>query len=96
MKRLFVSNWKGSVNTAELVRKQITARWGVAAADKYDPRSNCLTFTQWLKQGYQVKKGEKAIKSLVVLEEKDEKGNVVRKYPKMVNLFYVCQVEKIG
>lgn len=96
MKRPFVSNWKGSVNTAELVRKQIIARWGTAEASKYDPKSNCLTFNQWLKQGYQVKKGEKALKSLVVLEEKDAKGNVVRKFPKMINLFYVRQVEKVG
>lgn len=96
MERTNVSNWTGSAKTAELVRKQIFDRFGQDEANNYDPKSNCLTFNQWLKIGYQVKKGEKAIKSFVVIEQKDKKGAVVRKYPKTVNLFYVCQVEKIG
>lgn len=96
MERPTVSNWTGSATTAELVRKQIFDRYGQDEANNYDPKSNCLTFNQWLKQGYKVKKGEKAIKSFIVIEQKDDKGAVVRKFPKTVNLFYVRQVEKIN
>lgn len=43
-----------------------------------------------------MKKGEKALKSITLIEKKNEKGEVVQKYPKTVNLFYVRQVEKMG
>jgi len=82
-----ISTWTGSATTAELVKDQIVDRWGQDEANNYDPKSNCLTFSRWLENGYQVKKGEKAIKSFIVIEQKDEKGNVVRKYPKTINLF---------
>lgn len=91
-----MSNWRGSANTADIVRKQIIARWGESEAGNYDPKSNCLTFNSWLKAGYQVKKGEKALRSILVIEKKDEKGHIVRKYLKQINLFYIRQVEKIG
>lgn len=90
------SNWTGSEITSNIVRKQISDRWGSEEANKYDPKANCLTFRKWLKSGYRVKKGEKALKSYIVIEQKDEKGEVVRKYPKSINLFYIKQVEKIG
>ena len=96
MERTIVSNWKGSVNTAENVRKQILERWGQEEANQYDPKSNCLTFKQWIEHGYRVKKGEKAIKSFTMIEQKDEKGEVIRKFAKTVNLFYIHQVEKTG
>ncbi len=96
MENVILSNWKGSANTAESVKKQIVARWGEAEADSYDPKSNCLTFSQWQSYGYMVKKGEKALKSITIIEKKNEKGEVVEKYPKTVNLFYVLQVEKVG
>lgn len=96
MENLILSNWKGSMNTAESVKKQIIARWGEEEANSYDPKSNCLTFNQWYAHGYRVKKGEKALKSITIIEKKDKKGEVVAKYPKTVNLFYVLQVEKVG
>ncbi len=89
-----LSNWTGSAITAELVKDQILDRWGEDEANNYDPKRNCLTFSRWLEHGFRVKKGEKAIKSFVVIEQKDEKGVVVRKYPKTINLFYIKQVEK--
>jgi hypothetical protein len=95
MENAIVSNWTGSVNTAELVRKQIFDRFGQDEANNYDPKSNCLTFNQWLKQGYRVKRGQKALRSFIVINEKDEKGQVVRKYVQTVKLFYIRQVEKI-
>ena len=90
-----LSNWTGSATTAELVKDQILDRWGEDEASNYDPKRNCLTFSRWLENGYQVKKGEKAIKSFIVVEQKDEKGVVVRKYPKTINLFYIKQVQKV-
>ncbi len=89
-----ISTWTGSATTAELVKDQISDRWGVDEANNYDPKSNCLTFNRWLENGYKVKKGEKAIKSFIVIEQKDKEGAVVRKYPKTINLFYIRQVEK--
>lgn len=91
-----LSNWTGSANTAEIVRRQIIARWGESEASNYDPKRNCLTFNQWHKLGYRVRKGEKALKSFVVIEEKDEQGKVRCTYPKQISLFYVRQVDKIG
>jgi hypothetical protein len=88
------SNWTGSEKTSELVKKQIADRWGVKEANSYDPYNNCLTLKQWNEHGYKVKKGEKALKSFVVLEEKDNNGEVIRRYPKTINLFYRNQVEK--
>ena len=90
------SNWTGSETTSNIVRKQIFDRWGAEEADKYDPKSNCLTFRSWINNGYRVKKGEKAIKSYIVIEKKDKEVEVISKYPKSINLFYIKQVEKIG
>ncbi|MFH1292198.1 MAG: hypothetical protein ABIH87_03300 [bacterium] len=91
-----ISNWTGSEFTSEYVRRQILTRWGEEEANNYDPKSNCLTFNRWLKNGFKVKKGEKALKSFIVIEQKDQYGKVIRQLPKRISLFYACQVEKIG
>ena len=90
-----ISTWTGSEITSDLVRKQIVDRWGQEEANNYDPKSNCLPFNRWIEIGYAVRKGEKALKSFIVIEQKNEKGEVIRKYPKTVNLFYLKQVDKI-
>ena len=95
MEKKIISTWTGSQDTFEVVRKQIGERWGEAEVLNYDPAGNCLTFNQWLKNGYKVKKGEKAIKSYTFREMKDEKGEVVKSFRISVNLFYVKQVEKM-
>lgn len=88
------SNWTGSENTFNLVHKQIAERWGTEEAERYNPKENCLTFRQWLKNGYSVRKGEKAIRSFVIVEKKDKKtGEVIERRPKTINLFYELQVE---
>jgi len=89
------SNWKGSEITSNMVRKQIQERYGAEEATKYDPASNCLTFKQWLNNGFKVKKGEKALQSYVVIEKKNKAGEVVDKYPKKISLFYQTQVEAV-
>ena len=88
------SNWSGSKNTSELVRKQIAERWGEDEAKRYNPFENCLTFKQWLKNGCVVRKNEKAIRSFIVIEKKDKNtGAVIEKRLKTIYLFYEKQVE---
>jgi hypothetical protein len=91
-----ISQWKGSVNTAEHVRQEIALRWGNEEAGKYDPLRNCFTFQAWWSKGYVVKKGEKAIKSytLKAATEVENGKPVERRYFKACNLFYRIQVEK--
>ena len=95
MDNQITSAWTGSEKTSDFVRKQIFDRWGKDEASNYDPKSNCLTYNRWLENGYRVKKGEKAIKSFIFIEKKDKKDEVVGRYPKNINLFYICQVEKV-
>ena len=88
------SNWTGSENTSDLVRKQIAERWGEDEAKRYNPFVNCFTFNGWLKNGYVVKKDEKAIRSFIIVEKKDKKtGAVVERRPKTIYLFFDLQVE---
>lgn len=94
-----IAVWKGSENTAAFVKKQITQRWGEEEAEKYDPLQNCFTYKTWRAKGYQVKKGEKAIRSMTLLEvtdpdAKDRTKEVISKRPKTVYLFYYKQVDK--
>ncbi len=51
--------------------------------------------SRWLAQGYAVKKGQKALKSVTFVEVKDEKDKVIRKIRRTVNLFHRKQVEKM-
>ena len=91
-----MSKWTGSPNTSNLVRNQIAERWGAEEANRYDPKTNCLTFVGWQKNGYTVRRGEKAIKSFIVVEEKDKQtGEVIAKHLKSINLFYEKQVQAI-
>ena len=88
------SNWTGSENTSDLVRKQIAKRWGEDEAKRYNPFVNCFTFNGWLKNGYVVRKDEKAIRSFIIVEKKDKKtGAVVERRPKTIYLFFDLQVE---
>ena len=88
------SNWTGSENTSDLVRKQIAERWGEDEAKRYNPFVNCFTFNGWLKNGYVVRKDEKAILSFIIVEKKDKKtGAVVERRPKTIYLFFDVQVE---
>ncbi|MBN2854438.1 hypothetical protein JXK06_02825 [Patescibacteria group bacterium] len=88
------SNWTGSENTSNLVRKEIAKRWGEDEAKRYNPFENCLTFKRWLENGYVVRKDEKAIRSFIVIEKKDKKtGTVVERRLKTIYLFYEKQVE---
>jgi N-terminal domain of anti-restriction factor ArdC len=93
-----LAQWKGSEDTAEAVRNEIARRWGETEAENYDPTKNCFTFNTWKAKGYHVKKGEKAIRSITLVEASDpdsegDEKEVIR-YPKPVYLFYIKQVEQ--
>lgn len=90
--------WTGSSITYRLVRQQIEKRWGKKAAENYNPTENCFTYLGWKDKGFQVKRGEKALRSITYVHPKDkETGEVDEdiKYPKNVFLFYKNQVEPI-
>ena len=80
--------------TYQMIAAQIAERYGPDEVENYDPYSNCLTIRQWNKLGYRVKKGEQSLQSVTFVEHKDKDGNIVKKYPKTINLFYELQVEK--
>ena len=83
-----VSNYQGSEKTRDMVAAQIKERWGESEVLNYNPETNALTFASWLHLGYRPKKGSKALKSITYVEKKDALGNVVKKFPRTVNLFY--------
>jgi hypothetical protein len=91
----FTSNYQGSEKTKEMVAEQIKKIWGEQEVKNYNPYKNALTFASWLKLGYRPKKGSKAIKSITYIERKNEKGEIISKYPRTINLFYVRSVEPI-
>lgn len=93
MNEKITSNWTGSETTESLVRKQVLARWGAEEAERYNPKTNCLTIKQWNNGGFRVKKGEKALKSYIYIKKQDKDGQTVSTYPKQINLFYEKQVE---
>lgn len=88
-----LSNYQGSKHTFNLVARQIQSRWGTNELRNYDPYRNCLTFQQWRKRGYRVRRNERAIKSFTLVERENDDG-IKKKFPKTVNLFYYLQVEK--
>jgi hypothetical protein len=89
------STYRGSKETYRRVAAQIAERWGEEEVVNYDPYSSAMTYGQWIKSGYKVNRGEKAIKSTTLIEKTDDNGNVLTRYPRVVNLFYQKQVSKI-
>ena len=95
VKVVLVSPYRGSETTYEMVKEQIEARWGEECAEEFDPHTDAMPFSSWLAQGYVVKKGQKALKSVTFVEVKDENDKVVKKIRQTVNLFHKRQVEKM-
>ena len=91
--------WRGSEKTADQVREEIARRYGKEEAEEYDPQTNCFTLPTWNKLGYAVRKGEKAIRPITLIEKADPNAKEgeeteVKRYPKTVFLFYIKQVKK--
>ena len=91
------TNYKGSKETYESVKKQIAERFGLEAAEMYNPNYNCMSYNNWRKNSYQVNRNEKGFISTVIVEKKDKKsGQVLKRYPKKVVLFFENQVTKLA
>lgn len=90
------SSYTGSEATRSIVEEEIVKRYGKAELKNYDPYHNTRTFASWVKLGFKVRKGEKAIKSMTFIEEKDVDGKVVKKIRRPVFLFYYRQIEPIN
>lgn len=90
-----ISNYTGSTTTYDMVAAEIEKRWGSDEIERYDAERNCLPFSKWLQLGYCVRKNERAIRSVTFIEKKDAEGKVVKKYRRIVCLFYYLQVKPL-
>src|SRR3989344_9244553 len=90
-----VSTYTGSPVTRSLISDQISARWGKSELKNYDPYHNARTFKSWLKLGFKVRKGEKALRSITYVQVTDPvDGRVIKRIKRSVFLFYYKQVER--
>lgn len=89
-----ISNFSGSEKTKSIVESEIIKRWGKSELKNYDPLRSALTFKNWIQLGMVPKKGEKAIRSFVVLEDKRDPKKVVKRI-KSIYLFYYRQVQEL-
>jgi len=87
------TRYTGAEKSFKEVKDQIRERFGSQLAEEYDPYTNCMTLKQWEGFGYRVKPGEKALRSVIVVEKKNDKGEVISTYPKTIHLFYYPQVK---
>ena len=91
-----ISNFSGSEKTRSIVEAEIVKRWGEKEIRNYDPLRSALTFRKWISLGMVPKKGEKAIRSFIILESRDKKDPTkVIKRIKSVYLFYFRQVQEL-
>ncbi|MCX6717765.1 MAG: hypothetical protein NTU76_03785 [Candidatus Taylorbacteria bacterium] len=91
-----ISNWSGSEKTKDLISSQISEIWGESELKNYNPDKSALPYSKWFSLGYVPKKGSKALKSMILIEKKDAQGNVIKSYPKTINLFYYRSVEPLN
>ena len=90
-----ISNYSGSEKTRSIVEAEIVKRWGQNELKNYDPLRSVLTFKNWIQLGMVPKKGEKAIRSFVVIEDKRDPKKVVKRI-KSIYLFYFRQVQELA
>jgi len=90
-----LSTYTGSEMTRSMVEEQIKDKYGPTELKNLDCYHNLRTFHSWLSLGFKVKKGEKAIKSITYVEQK-EAGKIIKKYRRPVFLFYYRQIEPIS
>ena len=86
------SNYQGSEKTLAMVKEQVKERWGIRAANSFDPYHDAMTATAWFAAGFKIKRGEKALRSITFIETEDDSGNLHHKVRRGVNLFHKRQV----
>jgi hypothetical protein len=96
MVTLTKTNYRGSLRTYEDVKAQIAQRFSKEVAESFDPYQDARTFREWIKLGFVVKKGEKSLSSLTLVEKKDQDGRILKKYPKRIALFHRLQVQPLA
>ena len=80
-----------------MVREQVRERFGDEVADSFSARTDAAPFSSWISAGYVPRRNSKALKSITILEVKNEKtGEVVRKIKRTVNLFHRNDVVKLN
>ena len=89
------TGFTGSSITKSMVEEQIKEKYGESELKNLDCYHNLRTFQSWLKLGWKVRKGEKAIRSITFVESNDLDDKTTRKYRRPVFLFYYRQVEKV-
>ena len=88
------SPWRSPV-TYELVKSQIAERWGKKVADSFNPkRGDARTFRAWLDRHMVVNKNERGLESFVIIERKNEHGEIEKKRKK-IWLFHRKQVSRL-
>ncbi len=90
-----ISNWTGSAKTRDIIAEQIENRWGKEEVKFYNPMKNALPYVSWVKLGFRPKRGSRSLRSVTFVEQKDALGNIIKKFPRTVCLFYYKQVEPI-
>ena len=90
-----VSEYTGSEATRLMVEEQIKAKYGASEIKNLDCYHNMRTFKSWANLGFKIKRGERSFKSITYVEQKDQSGNVIKKYRRPVSLFYYRQIEPI-
>ena len=93
-----VSTYAGSPKTLAAVIAEIEQHpeLGPKYAKNFDPFHDAMTFGAWQRQGYQVSKGARAIKSPIVVEITDGETGQSKTIKKTVNLFHRSQVTTIS
>ncbi|MBL7058522.1 hypothetical protein ISS03_04240 [Patescibacteria group bacterium] len=89
------AKWTNSEKSYNEVVSQIIERWGEETLERYKPRLSCYTFPKWLKNGYTVRKGEKAIKTNSIMDIQDENEKVIATISIPVNLFHRKQIIRV-
>jgi len=88
------SPYKGGKNSFATVQAELRRKFGNKIAEDYHP-SLCRSFREWAKIHYRPIPGTKAIKVITVVEEKDDEGEIIKTFPRVVNLFNINQVRRI-
>ena len=93
-----VSTYAGSEKTLAAVIQEIEQHpeLGPKYAKDFDPFHDAMTFNAWKRQGYQVAKGAKAIKSPIFVETEDPETGEKKTIRRTVNLFHRTQVHSIS
>ena len=73
--------WDGYTFSAMAISRQIQDRWGFEESCKYDPKTNCMTYTEWKKRGKDIRIGEKPL--------------ILRLKKREVKLYYYLQVNQM-